>query len=208
MKGLEMGSEKIQKICDALRKETLDPAKQEAREIVENAHVQAAEIIEVAKAKAAHLLESVEKEIEEKKKVFQASLNLACRQGLESLKQKIEQDLFRQELFSLVDREMKEPKLVAHIINKFLESLEKKGLEEEFVAAIPKEVSPREINELLAAKVLDRLQGKTVVAGDFNGGVQLHLKDRKITVDVSDAVVKELIGQYIRRDLRDLVFGV
>ena len=38
MKGLETGKDKIQKICDALRKETLEPAKQEAREIVEKAH--------------------------------------------------------------------------------------------------------------------------------------------------------------------------
>ena len=45
MKGLESGKDKIQKICDALRKETLEPAKQEAREIVENAHMQASEIV-------------------------------------------------------------------------------------------------------------------------------------------------------------------
>ena len=102
MKGLETGKDKIQKICDSLRKETLEPAKQEAREIVENSHMQASEIVAEAKAKAIAMTEEAEKEMEEKKRVFHASLNLACRQGIEQLKQKIEKDLFNQELTALI----------------------------------------------------------------------------------------------------------
>ena len=208
MKGLETGKDKIQKICDSLRKETLEPAKQEAREIVENAHMQASEIVAEAKAKAISMLEESEKEMEEKKRVFHASLNLACRQGIEQLKQKIEKDLFNQELASLVIKETTEPKVIANLLNSFMKSMEEKGIEEDFVALIPKGISPRSINELLAARVLERLQNKTVVASDIGGGLQIQLKGRQITIDISDVVVRELIAQYIRRDLRDLVFNV
>lgn len=208
MKGLETGKDKIQKICDSLRKETLEPAKQEAREIVENAHMQASEIVAEAKAKAATMLQESEKEMEEKKRVFHASLNLACRQGIEQLKQKIEKDLFNQELASLVIKETSEPKVIANLLNSFMKSMEEKGIEEDFVALIPKGISPRSINELLAVRVLERLQNKTVVASDIGGGLQIQLKERQITIDISDAVVRELIAQYIRRDLRDLVFNV
>lgn len=208
MKGLETGKDKIQKICDSLRKETLEPAKQEAREIVENAHMQASEIVAEAKAKAVSMLEESAKEMEEKKRVFHASLNLACRQGIEQLKQKIEKDLFNQELASLVIKETTEPKVIANLLNSFMKSMEEKGIEEDFVALIPKGISPRSINELLAARVLERLQNKTVVASDIGGGLQIQLKGRQITIDISDVVVRELIAQYIRRDLRDLVFNV
>jgi V/A-type H+-transporting ATPase subunit E len=208
MKGLETGKDKIQKICDSLRKETLEPAKQEAREIVENAHMQAAEIVAEAKTKASSMLQESEKEMEEKKRVFHASLNLACRQGIEQLKQKIEKELFNQELASLVIKETSEPKVIAGLLNSFMKSMEEKGIEEDFVALIPKGISPRSINELLSAKVLERLQNKTVVASDIGGGLQIQLKGRQITIDISDAVVRELISQYIRRDLRDLVFNV
>ena len=68
MKGLETGKDKIQKICDALRKETLEPAKQEAREIVENAHLKADEILQEAKKKAEESTRRVEMEISERKK--------------------------------------------------------------------------------------------------------------------------------------------
>lgn len=208
MKGLETGKDKIQKICDALRKETLDPARQEAREIVENAHMQAAEIVADAQKKAEVVVSEAEKEMGEKRRVFHASLNLACRQGIEELKQKIEKELFNGELAQVVEKEMAEPKVIAGLLNSFMRSLEEKGVEEDVVAVIPKGISPRAINELLVGKVLERLRGGSVVVGDFGGGLQVQLKGKKITIDISDTVVRELIAQYIRRDLRDLVFNV
>lgn len=208
MKGLETGKDKIQKICDALRKETLEPAQQEAREIVENAHLQASEIVQDAKKQAAKMISEAASEIEERKKVFQSSLQLACRQGIEQLKQKIEEQLFDKELFELVTREMGDPKTVAHILNAFLKTIEEKGIEDDFIATIPKSITPRQISSLLAAQVLERLKNHGIVVGDFAGGVQVRLKGRQITIDISDSVVRELIALYIRRDFRDLVFNV
>ncbi len=208
MKGLETGKDKIQKICDALKKETLEPARQEAREIVENAHLQASEIVHEAQKKARSLAQAAEKEIEEKKKVFQSSLNLSCRQGIEQLKQKIEGELFNKELSHLIAKEMADPKVIANLLNSFMKSMEEKGIEEEFIAVIPKGITPRSINDLLAARILERLHQKSVTVGDFSGGVQIQLKGKQITIDISDAVVRELIAQYIRRDFRDLIFNV
>ena len=188
MKGLETGKDKIQRICDTLKKETLEPAKQEAQK------------------KAEGEMLAAEKEIEEKKKIFQASLQLACRQGIEQLKQKIEEELFDKQLHDLVLKEMADPKIIAGLIHSFMRAMEEKGVEEEFTVAIPKSVSPRSINALLASKILERLQAEAV--GDFGGGVQIRLKGRQITIDMSDAAVRELIAQYIRRDFRDLIFNV
>jgi V/A-type H+-transporting ATPase subunit E len=208
MKGFEKGKDKIQKICDTLRKETLEPAKQEAREIVENAHMQAAEVVAEAQKKAEALVQEAMQEMEEKKRVFHASLNLACRQGIEQLKQKIEKELFNRALADVVGKEMADPKLIANLLNSFMRAMEEKGVEEDFVALIPKGVSPRTINELLSAKVVERLHKQSVAVGEFGGGLQIQLKGKKITIDISDTVVRELIAQYIRRDLRDLVFNV
>lgn len=207
MKGLETGKDKIQKICDSLRKETLEPAKQEAREIVENAHIQASEILKEAREKAASLIQETQSEMEEKKRVFHASLVLASRQGVEMLKQKIEKELFSRELTALVAKEMTDPKVIASLLNSFVKSMEEKGHEEEFIAIIPKEISPRSINEFLASRVLERLQNQSLQIGDFAGGLQIQLKNKQITIDISDAVVQDIIAQYIRRDFRDLIFN-
>ena len=208
MKGLETGKDKIQKICDALRKETLEPAKQEARQIIENAHLAASEIVQEAKKKAEQTIHKAEREIEEKKKVFESSLGMACRQGIERLKQKIEEELFNRELFDLVQKEMGDPKTVAHILNAFMKTMEEKGIDDDFIAVIPKSITPRSISSLLVDQVLGRLKKEGIAVGDFAGGAQIRLKDRKITIDISDEVVRELIAQYIRRDFRELVFSV
>lgn len=208
MKGLETGKDKIQKICDALKKETLEPAKQEAREVIENAHLQAAEIIAAARKEAEEKLAVAEREIGEKQKVFKSSLHLACRQGIESLKQKIEQELFNKELSSVVEKEMADPKVIANLITSFMKAMEEKGIEEDFAAVIPKHITPRAINAMLSSHILQRLKDQTVSVGGFAGGVQITMPSRQITIDVSDQVVRELIAQYISRDLRDLIFAV
>lgn len=208
MKGLETGKEKIQKICDAIRTETLEPAKQEASELIENAHLQAAEILKNAEKSAAELIKKAKEQIEEKEKIFQSSLQLAARQGVEVLKQKIEEKLFDQTLDDLVRSQTNEPKLVAHIIDSFMKEMIEKGVDEDFVAIIPKEVSPRDINLLLAKEILEKLQGRSVVVGDFDGGAQIQIKDKHLTIDVSDTTVKELIARYIHRDFREMIYSV
>lgn len=208
MKGLETGRDKIQKICDVLKKETLDPAKQEAREIVENAHLQASEVLKDAKIRAQEIIQIAEKEMEEKKRIFHASLQLSCRQGIELLKQKIEEELFDRQLAETVAKEMADHKTISLLISSLMRSMEERGVEEDFVAVIPKGISAKSISSLLTSQILERLQNQVVSLGDFLGGVQIRLKGKQITIDMTDGAVRELIAQYIRRDFREMVFNV
>ncbi|HEX2582503.1 MAG TPA: HrpE/YscL family type III secretion apparatus protein [Chlamydiales bacterium] len=208
MKNLESGKDKIQKICDVIRKETLEPIKQEAREIIENARLQASDILREAENKAATLIETADAEIKEKKRLFESSLSLSCRQGIEMLKQKIEQELFSKEIDALVAKETSNPQLIVRLIESFMRSLEEQGIEEDFEVFIPKEIPARSINALLGKNILERLKNKSVELGDFQGGVQIKMQGRQITIDISNEVVRELIAAYIRRDFRDLIFQV
>jgi len=208
MKGLDNGKNKIQKICDALRIETLEPAKQEAREILENAHLQAADLIREAKEKMQSLLEATDREIDQKQKMFHSSMQMACRQAIELLKQKIEQELFYKGLAEYVAKETADPKLISNLINSCIKSLQDKGVEEDVSVVIPQAVAPRTINALIVQHFIERLQEKSVILGEFDGGVQIVLRDRQITIDISDRVIRELIANFIRHDFRDLVFKV
>jgi V/A-type H+-transporting ATPase subunit E len=147
-------------------------------------------------------------EMEEMRRVFEASFSLACRQGVEKLKQRIEKELFEPELNELIGKEMADPHLIARMISAFIEGMESKGVEEDFGVLIPKGVSPRAITALLVSKVLDKLEGQTVSLGDFGGGVQVKIRRRQITVDMTDRVVKEMVAQYIRTDMRNFIFNV
>jgi len=205
---LTTGKEKIQTICDALRKETLEPAQQEAREIIENAHLQAQEIILDAQKKAEQIAAAEQKEAAERQKIFASSLQMASRQGIEQLKQTIEKEFFNREMVDLLKEKMGDPELIAKILTSFMKMVEERGIDDELTAVIPKSISPRSVSILLGARVLERLQQENIEIGDFSGGVHIRLKNRQITIDISDGAVRELIIRYIRRDFRDLIFAV
>jgi V/A-type H+-transporting ATPase subunit E len=84
-KTLERVDIRIQKICDALREETLEPAKEEAQHIIEQAKVHAEEIKKEAEKQKQTLLDNSKKTIEKDRNVFNSSLEQATKQSLEEL---------------------------------------------------------------------------------------------------------------------------
>ena len=206
MKELQNGKEKIQKICDILKSETLEPAKQEASEIVENAHMQAKEILANAREDAQKIIDEAYVKNQEKKRSFESSLHLASRQVIEELKQKIEKKLFDENLRILIVEETKKPEVIRDLIKVVIKGIEEEGLDIDLSAYIAKNVNARQINEMLSERVLNILRKGKVVIGDFEGGVKIKMHDSQITIDISDEALFGLIGNYIRRDFRDLIF--
>jgi len=207
MKGLETGKDKVKKICDVLRKETLEPAKHEAEELRESARRHADEILASAKDAAERMVGDARKEIERQKVIFQASLAQACRQTIETLKEKIQHQLFNSELSSLMAGPMQDPKVGARLIDAVVAAIEKEGIDGNLSAYISSAVPAREVTKLIASSALARLKEKSVLLSSIGGGVEVKLLDDHITIDLSDVAIKELIGEYIRKDFRDLVFS-
>ena len=77
MEILDSGKDKVKKICDTLKKQTLDPAKQEAKHIVDHALKEAEKIVKQAKEEAKQLVEEQKIKLSQEKKAFHSSLNLA-----------------------------------------------------------------------------------------------------------------------------------
>lgn len=206
MDNLETGKDKIKKICDLLKNETIEPAKEEAQQILEIAKQEAHQIIKDAEAKAEDILQRTQEKIEKEKGLFETALKDACRLGIEFLRQEIEKKLFNDSLVEWVDKQTIDPEIGAKLINALVEAIEKEGTSAQFSAIIPAKVPADQVNAKLVSQVLQKLREKSVVVGNFNGGVQLKLHDRKLTLDLSDQALKELLSQYIRKDFRKILF--
>jgi V/A-type H+/Na+-transporting ATPase subunit E len=206
MKGLETGKDKLKKICDVLRRETLEPAEREKEEIVTAARGQADEIVAEAKILAKKMVDEAHLEIEKQKEVFHAALSHASRQAVDALKEKIEQNLFDPALANIVTKPLQEPELIAKVITAIVHALEKEGTKSDLSAEIAGAVSARAVNECLAREVLEKLKEKSVVVGTLSGGVEIKLLKDHITLAVTDEVVQEMLAAYIRKDFRDFVF--
>jgi len=205
-KELETGENKIQQICDLLKVETLEPAKKEAAQIIEEAKQEAKKIIGNADKEAQEHLKRAHEQIEKDRAVFQSALQQAAGQCFESLKQKIQSKLFDSELESVIRQSASNPKVVVQLIDAIVKAIDKEGVSASLVAVVPQAVSIDEANRLLADNILKKLEGESVSLGAFAAGAQVKLLDHQLTLDISDAVLKELLGNYLRKDFRELIF--
>jgi V/A-type H+/Na+-transporting ATPase subunit E len=206
-KTLEKGEDKIQKICDALRKETLEPAKKEAEELVAEAKARGEQIIADARAEAEKILAHAKVNIEQERNIFHSSLEQSAKQGLEELRQTIEKKLFNDELQHLVSKQTRDPKVIAKLVEAMVKAVEKEGVKTDISAIIPQTVKPADVNALLAEGILNRLKEGGVVVGGFSGGVQVKLHGEKMTIDMTEQSLIDLLSKYLRKDFREMVFG-
>jgi V/A-type H+/Na+-transporting ATPase subunit E len=208
MKGTENGRDKVKKICDILRRETLDPAMNEAEQIIHSAKEQAERIIALSQKMAEKVMEDANKEIARQKNVFQSSLGQACKQAIDALKQHVEEKLFNQELSRIMTKHTQDPKVLVQLIAAVVKGIEKEGIDAPLSIYVPASVPARSVNMLLAHEILDKLKEKSVLIGPLSGGIEVKLHRDNITVDVSDTALKELVANYIRKDFRELIFGL
>lgn len=207
MKNLETSKSKIQNICDIIKEEAIVPAHQQASEIVENAKIQAEQIIQEAEAKAKELSEKKQKELDALNKQVTASLRLAGREALATLKEKIEKKLFSPTLQALVSQESSNESMVAKLLDSLSKAVVKEGIDGDLIAYLGKEVSKEQVCKYLATQSLQKLKAEEMQLGDFPGGVKLSIPRDKITLDMSDEAIFELFARFLQRDFQRLVFG-
>lgn len=207
MKSFEKGQDKIQKICDMIRRETIEPAKQESEEIIQQASRRAEEIIQEAEQQAEQLIKQARGQIEQERNVFHSSLQQAAKQAIEALRQEVERKFFNDELQALLDKQLSNPQIIADLINAIVSGIEKDGMSTDLSAVIANTTTPEEVSRLLLDEVRKKLTAKSIEVGHFKGGAQVKLHGKRLTLDLSDQTLKELLAAYVRKDFRQLIFG-
>ncbi|QVL55093.1 MAG: V-type ATP synthase subunit E [Simkaniaceae bacterium] len=207
MKSVDTGKEKVKKICEVLRKETIDPAKKEGGQIIAKARSEGERIVANAKEEAARLLYDAKKKIEEERNVFQASINLACKKSIDTLKQEIEKNLFNPQLAAFVGERTKDPKVVAELITAIINGINKEGINGDFRALVSKAVNTEAVNKELSKGIVEQLESKSVELGEIEGGAQVKIVNRNLTIDMSDDALKSLLANFVRDDFRSVIFA-
>jgi len=208
VKELETAQNKIAKICDALRRETLEPAEKEAEKIVAYAQEEAKQIISDAKEEAASIKEEAKRAMQKERSVFQSALEQAGKQTLETLRQRIEKEFFNRALFDLLTKETNKPEVVSGLIESVIQAIEKEGVTQDISCVVSKDVSLSDVNAILGQRFLERLQKESVSLGDFDGGIKVKLHDKRITIDLSASALLTLFATHVaRKEFRKLLFA-
>ncbi len=205
----QQSRDKLRKICDIIRTETLDPVKEEAELILKNAREEASRLVEEGKKEADDFKARARQEMVKERKLFENSLAAAGAQAVTYLQQEIEKRLFDEGLASWLATATEDPKLAAKLIEALVEAVKKEGSSTNFSAAVGSKVDVESVNKALAAHVLSALAEKQVVIGQFQGGgVRLRLHDHHLTLDLSSEAVQELLAKYVRKDFQRHLFAL
>lgn len=206
MKTLEQGSQKIKKICEILKNESIEPAKKEAEAILAEARARADEIIKEAQKQAENIHTDTRTAIEQERNVFQSTLIQASRLTIETLKQEIMDRLFNKEFRQLIEKATADPAIITRIIEAIIKAIEKEGLTANLTAIIPQTVSEKEINALLGEHIMNKLKEHSVVLGDITGGAKVKMLDKNITIEISENSLMELLSSYAS-NFRKIIFA-
>ncbi len=207
MKEQLTGTQKIQQICTALKEETLQPAKQEAMRIIDEAKKQAAQITERAQADAEKYVAEGRKQIAQERSVFESNLSQASKQALQALRQEVELRLFDNGVQELINANTSNSNVVAQLINAVVTAIEKQGIGVDLEALIPQKVPVEAVSNALGAHMASKLRSGGISLGQFVGGAQVKIVDKRMTIDISDNALRELLVSYTRKDFRKKLFG-
>lgn len=203
----ENGQDKIEKICDLLKAQALEPAALEAKQIIKQAEAGAEAIIQKAEKNAENLVKEAMNRISTEQKAAQVALQEAHKQALESLKQEIEKKLFAPALDQMLLQHSNDPVSLAGLINALAEAVNKQGLSSDFSVVVSEKVDVKAVNAALIHNILEQLKEKSVQVGSIGGGALLKLHDQRVTLDVSQEALLELLNKHLRKDFRDKIFA-
>jgi V/A-type H+/Na+-transporting ATPase subunit E len=200
------GDERLAAICQKIRNETLEPAEQEAQNIKLNAEHEASKIKAAARQQADQLLHDARKQLHEERQAFESSLQQACKQTIDLLRQKVETTLFKPALSTWLETEFSSEEKTAKLLDTLIEFLKKEGMEGDLSAWIGSHLSKEQVVKHLATSSLKALPKDGIRIADQAQGVLLKLADKHLTFEVTPDSLKEVIGTFIRSDFRRFLF--
>ncbi len=206
MKTLEKGKNKLGEICAVLRKETLEPAQLEADKIIEAARAENRQIIARAKQEAEALILKAQQTIAQERKLFESSMDLAAKQSFDQLKQQIEQRLFDAQIAHITDLFLKDGSGMAQLVAAVIRSVETEGVHTNLALALAKNISPEDVSLALAGDVAKKIKEKAIPIDLLERGASIKLVDQKLSVEISDQSLKELLGSFLRESFRKVLF--
>ena len=205
---LETSDDKIQQICEEITLKTINPAKQEATKIINSAKEESKLLMQNAEKQKQALIEQAQKEIEQKKNIADTAINMAIKQSIIKLKEDITQKFFSSELQGLIQPELNKSDVMEKIIACILNAIDEQGIDVDLCLVLSSSAHKKELQDVLVHRGLDKIINNTSFVGTFKAGVQLAIKKKNLTIEMTDEALKELLASYVIDDLKERIFAL
>ena len=208
MKLMETGNEKVKKICEVLRRDTLEPAREQAEEMISAARKEAERILKTAHDKASNIVHEAEDKMRKQEEVFKASLNLSFKQSVAKLKNEVQKNLFLPALKQSLEHAMSQEAFLEKLFSALMEGIKHSGLNADISLILPKTISKEELSKFIVRCGFEAHENKVAAVGPFKGGFQVKFEKEHMTVDLTEETVMQMILDYTSENFRKLVFNI
>lgn len=200
MKHLDTGADKIKKICDAIRHETIEPAKQQAKVILEQASEQATKIIQDARSQAESILETAKKQHEKEKHIFEASMAHSAKLFKEKLRIEIEEHFLSKSLDQLSMHLFNSEEMCAKLVSALIAGFSNKTMGGDLTLILSHNLNKQEFVKHLSSDVKARIS--RVDSSDNISGVVLKCEGENLRIELNREQLTEALLETLRSDFR------
>jgi len=215
----------VDELIAKLRDEGVSAGRAEADSIVGDARAQAKKILDNANADARDRIEVARKESDAYRAAGEAALKTAMRDTVLDMKMAL-MERFSSDLKRLVSHQMQDPEVLKQMILEVAGRTRADGevsdadeleviLPEEVVGLEELRVNPEELRKGRLTKFVLGLTGEMLREGvafsgsqDIAAGIQIQLKDKDITLDLTEKAVAALLLQHLQPRFRAILEGI
>lgn len=215
----------VDELIAKLRDEGVSAGRAEADSIVGDARVRAQKILDKANADARERIEGARKESDAYRAAGEAALKTAMRDTVLDMKTAL-MERFSSDLKRLVSHQMQDPEVLKQMILEVAGRARADGevgdadelevlLPEEVVGLEELRVNPEELRKGRLTKFVLGLTGEMLRQGvafsgsqDIAAGIQIQLKDKDITLDLTEKAVAALLLQHLQPRFRAILEGI
>lgn len=194
---------KMKDLSDYLRKSVLDPADEEKQNIIGNAENEAVRIIEDAKKEAEKIVKNAQTESDNIKAKADSALNIAARQAVDTLKTAFEKEILTSTVVKPAKEAMKSEAVIKEFVTEVVKSYSNN--DNLYELSLSGEIKGK-LNDYLADAV-GKAEGIKLSAENVPSGFAVSVSGSGLKFDFTEESVIELLTEYIRPELRKMLFN-
>lgn len=197
---------KLQKLTEKLYNEGLSKGKQEADRILEQAQIDAQKTIEQANNQARQIIEDARIKADELKKNTATEISLAARQTIGTVKEQIQNVITS----NIIDRAIKEANEDSEFVKNLILEIARNWNSEGNInleVMLSSEAKESFINSVRDSLTKQLNQGIEIVTGSIKSGFRISPQNGGYYVSFTDEDFKTLIGEYLRPQIAEMIFG-
>ncbi len=196
---------KIKDITEYLKSSVITPAEEEKNKLLSEANAERDRILAAAKAEAERIIKSAELEAKRTKENLESSLRMSAKQSVAALKLTLEKEILAKSAAAL-KTELGDEKALRDFITEAVKVYVGRTDAPDVQVAFSKELRPR-LESFMKSQIAVISGGKVTLSDStIPAGFSFMVKDSGVAFDFSHEALAELLGTYLRPELRKYLF--